>query len=482
MNTLDIAIDLNLNPVKHGTGYNSSCPFCGGKDRFIVWPEKNEHGAWYCRGCQKSGDAVQLLIDKKGMSFKEACKYLGKELRAFKRTSVAQKTKTPDFIPREISDPAERWQAKAAAFAEWAHEQLLTNMGQLAWLAARGITVETARRFKLGWNPKKLFHKRTTWGLPEDIISIKINTIYPSPLTGEGRVEGNAAEANSPPEDPASSSGKIWRFSYDKKREWLCLPAGLVIPYIIDGHVCRLRIRRPEPDIEQRYFIVPGSAMQVMKIPPNFLLEKKGGVWVIVESELDAILIAQDAGDIAGAAALGSVAIKPDSALFAELKSAASILVALDADHAGAKSWPWWQAHFPQADRWPVPTGKDPGDYKKSGGDIRVWILAGLPPGLKPTPPLNSSPLAGEGRVGGNVDNTTPPPWTLINSELLGERIVIARDRASEAAAQAANPGIAVYTPAEVALLKKQSGEPRYKEMLMNINCAKKILGGELIK
>lgn len=493
MNTLDIVIDLNLNPVKRGSGYNSQCPFCGGNDRFIIWPDKGEYGAWYCRGCQKSGDAIQLLRDAKGMDFKAACELLGKTPAKRRSASPRPATpKAPNFIPREISGPADLWQAKAAAFAEWAHEQLLKNADQIAWLSARGITVETARRFKLGWNPKKLFNKRTTWGMPEDTASIKI--IYPSPLAGEGRVGGNAAEANEPsanamtalpPVDPAAPPAKTWRFSYDKKREWLCLPAGLVIPCAAAGHVYRLRIRRPEPDIEQRYYVVPGSAMQAMKIPPSTQSEKKKEAWVIVESELDAILIAQDAGDIVGAAALGSVALKPDSALYAELRPAASILVALDADHAGAKSWPWWQTHFPQADRWPVPSGKDPSDYKKAGGDIRAWMIAGLPPGLRPAPEiikssrlLDPAPLEEESI---SKKNTAPPPWTLINSELLGECIVIVRDRANGAAAQAANPGLAVYTPAEVALLKKHSDEPGYKEKLADINRVKKVFGGKLI-
>ncbi|MFQ5736619.1 MAG: hypothetical protein ACE5GY_07120 [Thermodesulfobacteriota bacterium] len=108
--------------------------------------------------------------------------------------------------------------------------------------------------------------------------------------------------------------------------------------------------------------------------------------WVVVGSASNAILVAQAAGDLVGAIALGSCSAKPDEAAAVLLTRAAFILVALDADDAGAKSWSWWREHYPQAERWPVPEGKDPGDYRKAGGDIRAWVLAGLPPGLRPAP------------------------------------------------------------------------------------------------
>lgn len=49
--------------------YSSACPFCGGVDRFCVWPEKDRY---WCRQCKKSGDSIQLLRDLNGMSFKDA--------------------------------------------------------------------------------------------------------------------------------------------------------------------------------------------------------------------------------------------------------------------------------------------------------------------------------------------------------------------------------------------------------------------------
>jgi hypothetical protein len=107
-------------------------------------------------------------------------------------------------------------------------------------------------------------------------------------------------------------------------------------------------------------------------------------VYVIVEAELDAILIAQEARDLAGVIALGSSSTRPDNAAAARLDRAAHILNALDADGAGEKeSGKWWREHYPDAVRWPVPEGKDHGDAYKAGVDIRDWIIAGLPEGMK---------------------------------------------------------------------------------------------------
>jgi 5S rRNA maturation endonuclease (ribonuclease M5) len=54
---------------------SSPCPFCGGTDRFCIWPDDNR--AW-CRGCGWAGDDIQFYIDKDGMSFKDAATKAGR--------------------------------------------------------------------------------------------------------------------------------------------------------------------------------------------------------------------------------------------------------------------------------------------------------------------------------------------------------------------------------------------------------------------
>jgi DNA primase len=167
------------------------------------------------------------------------------------------------------------------------------------------------------------------------------------------------------PEETNPETGK-------ERRVWV--PAGLVVPTIIDGEVCRIRIRREDPTDGNRYVTVIGSS-------------KKPMLWghircvVVVESDLDGILISQEAGDIVSVIALGSASLRPDADTHAFLEAAETILVALDSDEAGSRqAWKWWPKHYgAQVKRWPVPTGKDPGEAYQSGLDIRAWIVAGLP-------------------------------------------------------------------------------------------------------
>ena len=100
---------------------------------------------------------------------------------------------------------------------------------------------------------------------------------------------------------------------------------------------------------------------------------------VLVESDLDAWLIHQEAGDIVTVASLGSAGAKPDPVLAAFLLAAPQILVALDSDEAGRKASQWWIRTFLKAKLWPVPWGKDPGEaFGRAPRLVMEWIELGL--------------------------------------------------------------------------------------------------------
>jgi hypothetical protein len=363
MNTLDLAsrrVEMKKVSNTNCGEWQGPCPGCGGKDRFHVWPKQNDDkGGYWCRQCGKHGDNIQFLRDFEGMSFVDACNYLNIPLPERGNPSAASRGSAPggvssfgnggpgsgrnpslspprpEFIPNEHAAPADLWQEKAMKFVTWAQGNLARNDDALAWLSARGISAETAVNFRLGWNPgeegKDIYRARQSWGLPEV-------------LRDDGRPKA------------------LW------------IPRGLVIPHIVDGVIYRLRIRRPD-DSGPRYYVIPGSSMSIMTIEPS------RRAFVIVESELDAIAIAA-ACPLVGAVALGSVAAKPDADTTATLRGAVQILNALDYDAAGAKAMTWWADHFPNCERWPVPSGKDPGEAVKLGIDLDTWIKAGLPPVL----------------------------------------------------------------------------------------------------
>jgi hypothetical protein len=243
-------------------------------------------------------------------------------------------------MPVIISPPPEKWQDKALTFLEQAESRLWSPAGRAirTWLNRRGLKDETIKQCRLGWNLKDIYDSREAWGLSKEAEN--------------------------------GGGSRIW------------IPAGLVIPCFRDGTIQKLRIRRSTPENLDtppkrggRYVLVSGSSG---KVPMVLGDEKK--FFVIVESDLDAILLYQEARDVVSAISMGSATNKPDSETTTLLNQAEVILVALDTDEAGVRSaWSWWLESFPKAKRWPVSKGKDPGEAYKKGENIRMWILAGLP-------------------------------------------------------------------------------------------------------
>ena len=151
---------------------------------------------------------------------------------------------------------------------------------------------------------------------------------------------------------------------------------------------------------------------------------------VIVESELDGLLLHQEAGDLVGVVALGSAQAKPDQKTHDLLQKADLILVALDADDAGVKAaWGWWLKQYPQAQRLPPVMGKDPSEAWANGLDIRAWVMAGLPEIEPPEMPCNAAEKAKEPISEQEIDKSevisVPPELSQSFSEQQIERLAI---------------------------------------------------------
>jgi len=345
-NLLDLVrkygIELRKVSSSKGGEYQGPCPGCGGEDRFHVWPEQNRgEGSYWCRQCGRGGDCIQFLRDFEGLSFREACNRLGRPVPDSRDLSAPRASSGKERDPASHGSPEELWREKAVKFCDWSYEQLFDHLEALDYLKSRGIREDTIGCYGLGWNPgnkgKDLYRAREAWGLSKVV-------------------------------KPNGGARPLW------------LPVGAVIPYFAGGEIQRLRIRRPEPRVfspNLSYYVVPGSSMATM------LVEPQRKAHVVVESELDAILVAQEAGETAGAVSMGNASAKPDEEGTRVLRESLQVLVALDFDGAGAKYWPWWKEHFPDCERWPVPKGKDPGEAYQAGVDLREWIRAGLPPGLR---------------------------------------------------------------------------------------------------
>lgn len=333
-----------------GGEYAGACPWCGGNDRFRVWPES---GRYWCRGCDAKGDAIQYLRDFRELSFEEASSLTGKTTTA---TATARPTAPSAWVPETPQAPPETWQETARSFLDWSVANLWADQGATMrqWLhEQKGLSDETIREARLGHNPTYDPQPGASWGISDDVI------VY--------------------------------------------LSEGLVIPTIQGETIHRLKIRRTNPGKYSRYMNVTGSGNSIM------LWGKDKDAVVAVESELDAILLNQEAGDLCTVIALAGATNKPDSRTDSILKQAKVILIALDTDEAGANAaWSFWPKQYVRkVKRWPCLLGKDPSDSWKNGLDLRQWIKVGL----TITPPAeNERLITNPGAPESSLPCEPPPP------------------------------------------------------------------------
>ena len=323
---LDLLKNDGLQPVQvTASECASPCPECGGDDRFRCWPET---GKWWCRSSRKSGDLPGYLMTFHNMKYPDACEQLQIEPKKTRARADKPAEQKKTWEPKPADPPSTNWQKKTEAFIKWTVSQLWEpeNKPAVDYLMGRGLNAETIRKSNLGWNPKAFFLDRKAWDLPEKLKN------------------------NRPV--------KLW------------LPRGWVLPVYQRDRLSRIKIRRPDGELkpnDQKYIHIPGGE------PVSMALGSKPVV-VVVEAELDALLIDQEAGGLVASVALGSANIRPDARTTKILKAASHIILALDADKAGAReSWRFWADTFPNASRWPVPGGKDATEAYQAGVDLQAW-------------------------------------------------------------------------------------------------------------
>lgn len=361
--------------VSGGREWRGPCPICGGEDRFGVWPEQgNGSGSFFCgrqkgggNGCGIGGDAIQYLRDVRKYTYHEACDCLGitpqrgGESLQYKVPVTPKNQQEAIFEPKnakypdDVVDPA-LWREHGMKFVEECHKALLGRDLSIAYLMARGIDREQIVKYKIG------FHAGSTRGEVQ-----YLPTFRPWPSWGL---------------KPETREGGKFRM--------LILPAGLVIPYVVDGLLHRITIRliKPDPKMpKKKYHYVRGSIRDLWVSNPT------AKAFVLQEAEFDCIAVDGAAGDMVGTIGLGSTGTKPDALAASVLQGSLSILDALDFDkpvrnhhtgrmeRPGASGGKWWKEQYREKyKRWPVPIGKDAGEAFAGGVDLRTWVMAGLPP------------------------------------------------------------------------------------------------------
>jgi len=136
---------------KSGRNFKALCPFHNEKTpSFIVNPDKQ---IFHCFGCGVGGNAVGFLMRQELMEFPEAVRFL-----ANKAGVVIPEDESAALSPsRLLREEILKINALAAAFF---HDILLTNREEIVkgardYLKARGVNLETVKKFQLGFAPNE---------------------------------------------------------------------------------------------------------------------------------------------------------------------------------------------------------------------------------------------------------------------------------------------------------------------------------------
>lgn len=313
---------------RSGAGVMFRCPWhAGGGERTGSLWVTPDNGRWHCFGCGEGGTAIDWVMRRDGVAFREACEVLGGE-------DVAQASPAPRRAAPVLVAPGEVWQGRAWEFVEGAMGALWEEGGKraLQWLYERGLEPPTLLKWKVGYWGEERFEGREDWGLE----AVEVN----------GR----------------------------KKRVWL--PRGVVIPNEIDGVLWAVKVNRPGGYVGKgpKYVQVSGSRNVLFGVDGV----RGGGrpLWVD-EGEWNMLSVWQEAEDLVDVVSCGAASIDPGrlGQWWGLFLGARLVLVRVDDDEAGERAWGRWEGLLGgRARRVSAPEGGDSNGFLMGGGDVRAWV------------------------------------------------------------------------------------------------------------
>lgn len=362
-------------PSKDGK-LGSHCPFHREGTPGGAFYYHYENDLAYCHSCGANSDLVGIFnaVHGRAVDDSDGCAefvktYCPDSYGSRPMPQQRQPRQKRGWEPNQSTFPSEKWQERAESHVNNSIERLQKDEKQLAELAKFGISAETAKVLKFGWNNMDKWVPVTAWGLPYE-------------------------------KNDKGKESKIW------------LPKGLVIPAFREGKVVKIKVRRPDPMTpwgeERRYWEIKGSVRQYYHVygHPTYR------IWIVVETERDAGMAWFFCNKLRiGAMATGGAAKRPCEYSSGLLRKAKVILNALDYDNSGTKNtYDFWAEEFPNSIRYPAPPsmGKDIGDAFKDGGlDVARWAWAGLPNFAKR---FVTDSLAGKAEPEIEVQSESPAP------------------------------------------------------------------------
>ena len=354
--TLSAIIAPSVKLTKAGREYKACCPFHNEKTpSFYVNDEK---GFYHCFGCGAHGDAIRFLTDQRGLPFIDAVKELAGK--------AGLDLPDPDPRDRERQERSAGLHDVMAAAQAWFAEQLqgIDGGAARAYLAQRGISEATRRKFGFGFAPDgrgKL--KAALAAIGNDKLVEAGLLIAPDEATPDG------------------GSGKK-REPYDRFRGRITYP-------IKDqrGRVIAFSARILGPG-EPKYLNSPDTPLfdkgrTLFNLDLAGPASRKAGRILIVEGQMDAIALDQ-AGIGEVVAPLGTALTEAQLERLWRLEPAP--ICCFDGDAAGQKAAvraairalphlaPNRTLRFVA-----LPAGQDPDDVVKAGGSVAIEALLAAP-------------------------------------------------------------------------------------------------------
>lgn len=290
-----VAAELSGIIGKQRRGYDTyPCPFHGERrgQALVVYDTY-----WKCFGkCALAGDAIAFIRYRHNLDFADALTYLNsrylKQAAARALPEAAHEQRQHRLVHSE--PPSAAWQRGAWRVIERCESCLWdVHIGApaLAYLRERGLTDDTIKHARLGYLPGH-------WSQWEVLLP-------------------------------------DWGRQRKARFKPYAVPCGIVIPWIANGAVWGVKVRRAAGDVKYVQ-VADGNLSGALYLADDIL---PGQSLVITEGEFDALIIRQIGEDFFSAAALGSASHTNISVRwYPTLASTKRIYCLMDADAAGSNA------------------------------------------------------------------------------------------------------------------------------------------------
>lgn len=240
-------------------------------------------------------------------------------------SALGEQPHTPQRIQQPIhmiasEPPSSAWQESARQVVNIAEETLWSSAGEPALtylLEQRGLTTATIRKARLGY-------------IPGDF--------------------------------------RDWR-----EIAGLNVPCGICIPWFAVDELWAVKVRRA-CGLPKYVQIAGGSTHGLYNADALY----QHTTALFCEGEFDALLVAQEAGELVAPVTLGSAATRLTARWYGMLVGHRTIFVSYDRDDAGKRGMERLLKLSPRFCELPVPCGKDISDFYLNGGDLYAWLTGAL--------------------------------------------------------------------------------------------------------